>query len=41
MTAYSDRLTVKQAQQNQPWAVSYSAGVQFAAHEQCAVCGDR
>lgn len=31
MTTYSDRLTIKQAQKNQPWAVPYSAGVQTAA----------
>ncbi len=35
MTDYSDRLTIKQAQQNQPWAVPYSEGVQNAA-DSCA-----
>ena len=32
MTDYSDRLTIKQAQQNQPWTVPYSEGVEAAAH---------
>lgn len=31
MTKYSDRMTIKQAQQNQPWTVPYSAGVNEAA----------
>ncbi len=31
MTNYSDRLTIKQAQQNQPWTVPYSEGVMSAA----------
>ena len=31
MTTYSDNLTIKQAQQNQPWNVPYSDGVQAAA----------
>ncbi len=30
MTQYSDRLTIKQAQQNQPWTVPYSEGVRNA-----------
>ncbi len=30
MTQYSDRLTIKQAQQNQPWTVPYSEGVESA-----------
>ncbi len=34
MTQYSDRLTIKQAQQNQPWTVPYSRGVDDAAHGQ-------
>lgn len=32
MTQYSDRLTIRQAQQNQPWSVPYSGGVDAAAH---------
>lgn len=31
MTAYSGRLTIKQAQEKQPWTVPYSEGVQAAA----------
>lgn len=30
-SAYAKRLTIGQAQKNQPWAVPYSAGVQAAA----------
>lgn len=32
MSNYSDRLTIKQAQQNQPWMVPYSEGVDRAAN---------
>lgn len=32
MSQYSDRLTIKQAQEKQPWTVPYSEGVQDAAH---------
>lgn len=32
MTDYSDRLTIRQAQEKQPWAVPYSEGVDAAAH---------
>lgn len=31
MSDYSDRLTIAQAQKNQPWVVPYSAGVRVAA----------
>lgn len=32
MSAYSDGLTIRQAQTNQPWTVPYSDGVDTAAH---------
>ena len=33
MTTYSSRLTIKQAQQNQPWAVPYSPQVEYVAKD--------
>lgn len=36
MSEYSKRLTIQQAQTNQPWAVPYSAGVEQAAGQRDA-----